>query len=239
MEGILKKVKDIINSAEYVAVLTGAGISAASGVPTFRGKDGLWKQYRAEDLATPQSFRRNPQLVWQWYDWRRSLIAKCKPNKGHYALVELENRKKHFALITQNVDGLHQLAGSKSILELHGNIWRTRCTQCGDIREDRRVPIPILPHCEKCGGLLRPDIVWFGESLNHNILNSSFEALKQCNVFITVGTSAIVQPAASFLSIAKQNGAITIEINLDKTPNSDLADYSLIGKADEILPQII
>lgn len=232
-------VKNKISTAKSIAVLTGAGISAESGVPTFRGKDGLWKNFRAEDLATPDAFSRDPKFVWEWYDYRRGLLAKVKPNPGHFALASIEKKAKKFTLITQNVDGLHKLAGSKNILEIHGNIWDVKCTKCDYIKEDRRFPIPILPECPNCKGLLRPGVVWFGESLDPNILNSVFTTLQTCDLFFAIGTSAMVQPAASFLLMAKEHGAFTVMINLDETAISGSADISLLGKSGEILPKLI
>ena len=188
----LHEVKDRLQSARAVVVLTGAGVSADSGVPTFRGKDGLWRNFRAEDLATPEAFSRDPWTVWEWYDWRRGLLATKHPNPAHYALAELEGRYERFALITQNVDGLHSTAGSKALVELHGNIWKVRCTSCGKVRPNRDVPITLLPLCPECEGLLRPHIVWFGESLNPDDLAQSQEALLHCDLLLIVGTSGVV-----------------------------------------------
>lgn len=226
-------------SARHIAVLTGAGISADSGVPTFRGADGLWRNFRAEDLATPEAFARDPRLVWEWYDWRRALIAKALPNAAHHALVRLEQRAPDYWLITQNVDGLHRQAGSTKLSEIHGNIWMTRCTSCRLVREDRTVPLAILPHCGACGGLLRPHIVWFGESLAADDIQRSQDAATSCDCFLIVGTSGLVYPAASFAAMAKQAGAYVIEVNLDPTPQSPLVDVSLQGRAKELLPLLV
>ena len=180
--------------AQSVAVLTGAGISAESGIPTFRGAGGLWNHYRAEDLATPEAFARDPRLVWEWYNWRRETIAKAAPNPAHLALVKLERAKPSFTLITQNVDGLHNLAGSGRVLKLHGDIWRMRCTDCGSNWPDRRVPLPKLPpHCA-CGGLARPGVVWFGEPLPPGMMNEAEHAVASSEVFLVIGTSAVVYP---------------------------------------------
>ncbi|MBU1156388.1 MAG: NAD-dependent deacylase [Proteobacteria bacterium] len=225
--------------ADHVAVLTGAGISAESGVPTFRGADGLWEKYRPEDLATPQAFARDPELVWRWYHWRRGLIAKCAPNPAHRALVDLEARAGRLTLITQNVDGLHSLAGSRNLLEVHGNLWMVRCTTCGALYEEREIDLPPRPVCRDCGGLLRPHVVWFGESLDSGILEAAWQAAAQCRVMLVVGTSAVVQPAAGLASVAKQAGAFVVEVNLEPTPNSREVDLSLMGKAGEILPQLV
>ncbi len=225
--------------ARSVAVLTGAGISADSGVPTFRGPDGLWRNFRPEELATPEAFARDPKLVWEWYDWRRGKVAACRPNLAHDALVRLENRVPRFALLTQNVDGLHREAGSRNLIELHGNIWKVRCTKCHEVSDNRDVPIPIPPHCEACGGLLRPHIVWFGESLDPDDVTAAFDAAESCDVFLVAGTSGIVQPAASFVSVAKRAGAFVIEANLDPTPNTGIVDVHLSGRAAEVLPALV
>ncbi len=231
---------EVISNAKSVAVLTGAGISAESGVPTFRGEEGLWKNHRAEELATPEAFARNPELVWQWYDWRRGLVAKTRPNPGHTALADLEKLYDDFTLITQNVDGHHRLAGSLDPVEMHGNIWYTRCLTDGDIRENRDTPLPeIPPECGKCGGLLRPHIVWFGESLDESVLSRVFNTSSRADLFFVIGTSGVVQPAASLAGMAKNNGATVIEINLEPTPLTSLADYTILGKAGEVLPPLI
>ena len=230
---------DWIREAEKVAVLTGAGVSAESGVPTFRGADGLWKKYKATDLATPEAFNRNPELVWDFYNWRRELISKVKPNPAHFALAELERKKSDFILITQNVDGLHQEAGSENVLEIHGSIWRVKCTRCEFQAEDRRVPLPKLPTCPQCGALLRPAVVWFGEALDFHILERAFQASKECDLMLVVGTSAVVHPAASLSLEAKSSGARVIEINLEETSQTSLLDLTILGKAGEILPEIV
>jgi NAD-dependent deacetylase len=231
--------KERLASARAVAVLTGAGISADSGVPTFRGADGLWRNFRAEDLATPEAFAQDPRLVWEWYDWRRALIATKHPNPAHHALVELGRRTERFRLITQNVDGLHEAAGSQRLTELHGNIWKVRCTRCGQVSVNRQVPINILPYCDGCGGLLRPHIVWFGESLDPNDLGQSEAALSACEVLLIIGTSGVVHPAASFASVARAAGAFVAEINLDPTPNSPVVDIAIQGRAKDIVPMLL
>jgi NAD-dependent deacetylase len=208
-------------------------------VPTFRGDDGLWRSFRAEDLATPEAFARDPRLVWEWYNWRRELIATKSPNAAHHALVELERRVGRFWLITQNVDGLHPIAGTRQLSEIHGNIWKVRCTQCGKVETNRVVPIPLLPQCSACNGLLRPHIVWFGESLDPADLDRSMAALRACEVLLIVGTSGIVYPAASFAALAKQAGAFVAEVNLDSTPNSSVVDVALQGRAKEIVPKLL
>jgi NAD-dependent deacetylase len=225
--------------ATSVAILTGAGISAESGVPTFRGSEGLWKNFKPEELATPEAFAKDPKLVWEWYDWRRGLIAQAKPNAAHKALVQLEIRKPRFTLITQNVDGLHDLAGSGKILKLHGDIWRMRCTVCGANFPNRRVPLPkIPPHCA-CGGLARPGVVWFGEGLPDGMMKEAEHAAAAAEVFLVIGTSAVVYPAAGLAPYAKQAGAKVIEINTEPTAFSATADCSLQGPAGSILPHIV
>jgi len=232
-----------IKTAERVVVLTGAGISAESGVPTFRdAQTGLWARYRAEDLATPQAFLRDPSLVWEWYSWRRELVAHAEPNPGHRALVEMEQRVPVFTLITQNVDGLHQRAGSGirfPVIELHGNIQRSKCFSENRLVETWKETEEVPPHCPYCGGLLRPDVVWFGETLPEEAVQSAWEASRQCEVLIAIGTSALVQPAASLPSIALSAGAVFVEINTTSTPLSDQADFVLAGRSGEILPALV
>jgi NAD-dependent deacetylase len=239
MTADIAQVRERVAAARHVAVLTGAGMSAESGVPTFRGPDGLWRNHRAEDLATPQAFTRDPNLVWAWYDWRRGLIAGCSPNPGHTALAKLEGRDGGFTLVTQNVDGLHALAGSRDPVEMHGNIWKVRCTGCHRVTEDRRVPIPIPPACEACGALLRPHIVWFGESLEPAVLDRAVGAFEIADVALIVGTSGVVQPAASLAGIAARNGAFVVEVNPDATPASGLVGVALRHKSGEVLPRIV
>lgn len=235
----IERARTLLRDARNVAVLTGAGISAESGVPTFRGSGGLWRQFRAEDLATAQAFRRDPQLCWEWYDWRRSVLAKVRPNPGHYALAELERRKPQFTLITQNVDGLHNKAGSTKLLEIHGSIWALRCTGCMCEWVDRTVPLAMLPKCEACGALARPGVVWFGESLNPRIWAEAERAGCAADVLLVVGTSATVYPAAGLAPLARSFGAKVIEVNIEPTPVSGLVDCALTGPSGEILPQVV
>jgi NAD-dependent deacetylase len=237
--GVIRQIAEQIKASARVVVLTGAGISQESGVPTFRGADGLWQNFRAEELATPDAFYRDPVLVWRWYDWRRGLIKPLKPNPGHHALVELEQRIEAFTLLTQNVDGLHRAAGSENPIEIHGTIWRVRCLECKQTFENREVPIKILPKCEACGGLLRPDVVWFGESLDEKILRTTYTRLQRAEVVLIVGTSGVVQPAASFGIVAKRGGAFVAELNRSNTPQSSLFDLSIQGKAGELLPRLV
>lgn len=232
------KLFERLRSARHIAVLTGAGVSAESGVPTFRGQDGLWKKYRAEDLATPEAFSRNPKLVWEWYNYRRSIVRQKSPNPGHYALAAMERHFPRFELITQNIDGFHRLAGNENVYEIHGNIMRNRCVKCNRLSED--APFEMrddLPLCS-CGGLLRPDVVWFGEALPEKLIEFSYMAAQNCQVFFSIGTSAVVQPAASLPLIAKENGAFTIEINSERTPISSIVDEVVLGKSGEILPAL-
>jgi len=239
MDSLLAVVGERLKAATSVAVLTGAGVSAESGIPTFRGPGGLWKAYRPEELATPEAFRRDARLVWEWYDWRRQKIAQASPNPAHYALAALERLAPAFTLITQNIDGLHQKAGSERIIELHGCIWRLRCEADGTVRENREVPLSILPPRCPCGSLLRPDVVWFGEPLSSEAQAGAFAAAESADVFLTVGTSAVVQPAASLPLVAKARGAFVVEINPFSTPLTPSVDASLQGPAGSILPEIL
>jgi NAD-dependent deacetylase len=239
MEKEIRTLNEALQNAERVTVLTGAGISAESGVPTFRGDDGLWKNYRAVDLATPRAFAKDPELVWEFYNWRRKLIGNVTFNDAHKALVELESRIPHFSLITQNVDGLHLKAGSRNLIEIHGNLWKVRCTRCRHVTLDLSEDMGARPECSVCGGLLRPHVVWFGESLDPDVLQQAVEACRTCEIMLVIGTSAVVQPAASLAFEAKANGAKVAEINLEKTPNSSAMDFVLLGKAGEIVPRLI
>ena len=233
------QVREWLKQASSVSVLTGAGVSAESGVPTFRGSNGLWKQYRSEDLATPQAFARDPKLVWEWYDWRRGLLAQAKPNPGHHALAEIEKLVPEFTLITQNVDDLHEQAGSRGVLHLHGSIWIVRCVACGRETLDKRSPIPELPPACSCGALLRPGVVWFGEALPRNVWNDAETAARNADLFLVVGTSAVVYPAAGLAQIAKRAGARVVEINIAETALSDAIDEFLQGPSGELLPRLI
>jgi NAD-dependent protein deacetylase/lipoamidase len=235
----MQSVRDWLKEARSVAVLTGAGVSAESGVPTFRGNGGLWKQHRAESLATPEAFARDPKLVWEWYDWRRSVLSAAQPNPGHHALVALEKRIPEFTLITQNVDGLHELAGSRDVLRLHGSIWMLRCVSCGREREDRRTSLPELPPKCECGGMLRPGVVWFGEPLPPVVWLQAERAARAAELFLVVGTSAVVYPAAGLAQIAKSSGARVVEINIAETAISDKIDGFLQGPSGELLPQLM
>ncbi len=239
MGASIERVRERLQRAERPVTLTGAGISAESGVPTFRGNDGLWRNHRAEELATPEAFRRDPRLVWEFYDWRRRLLSEVRPNRAHYALVGMEEKKGHFSIITQNVDGLHGLAGSQDVVELHGNIWRMRCAECGREEENRDVPLKEIPPRCGCGGLLRPGVVWFGEMLPAGAINRAYELVETTDLMLVIGTSGVVQPAASFATMAKQRGAFVVEINPERTPISPFMDEVMNGKAGDILPQIV
>lgn len=279
----LEAARDLVAGARHALVLTGAGVSADSGMPTFRGEDGLWKEHRPEELATPRAFRRDPRLVWEWYAWRRSEARGCEPNEGHLALARWTVRRPGVWLATQNVDGLHGEAlrrvrdggavpgspaaegvddGAASggdagdardagdapsaadrLLELHGSLFRVRCTGCGH-REERRAPVETgsreaLPRCPECGGLLRPDVVWFGEPLDRRILDAAREAGEAADVCLSVGTSAAVEPAASLARIAAASGAGLVEVNPEETPLSPLASVAVRGGAADALPRLL
>lgn len=231
-----EKLAETLEKARRIVVLTGAGVSAESGVPTFRGPEGLWEKYRAEDLATPEAFRADPTLVWRWYDWRRTKISGLHPNAAHSALARWETLFADFTLITQNVDDLHGAAGSRNILELHGNIWKVRCTREGTISQNTEAPLPAIPPlCRECGALLRPHIVWFGESLDPDVITRAFRLSETCDLMLVVGTSAVVHPAASLPLAAASAGAEIVEVNPDPTPLSSHAHLSLRGAAAVIL----
>jgi NAD-dependent deacetylase len=235
----VSELKDRLGRARRVAVLTGAGVSAESGVPTFRGPEGLWRQYRAEDLATPEAFRRDPRLVWEWYDWRRRLIAQCQPNPAHSAIAALDRQVEDLLLITQNVDGLHRRAGSVRMVELHGGLWRVRCLTDGTTAENLDVPLATIPPRCVCGGMLRPDVVWFGEAIPSEAMRRAFRAAESCELFLVVGTSAVVQPAASLPMVARDHGAYVVEVNLEPTPLTAIAHEAHHGRAGEILPALL
>src|SRR5262245_19636078 len=228
-----------LRAARRVLVLTGAGISAESGVPTFRDPEGLWRQFRPEDLATADAFARDPRLVWEWYNWRRQKIAAVRPNAAHEALARLEAAVPEMLLATQNVDGLHAQAGSARLLELHGSVWTLRCMDCRTEREDRRAPMPELPPQCECGGLLRPGVVWFGEALAQDVLYRAFAAARECEVALVVGTSSVVHPAAALPETARAHGAFVIEVNPEETPLTRLAHVSLRATAVAAVPALV
>ncbi|HEX9207180.1 MAG TPA: NAD-dependent deacylase [Steroidobacteraceae bacterium] len=229
-----------LRAATRVCVLTGAGVSAESGVPTFRdAQTGLWARFRPEDLATPEAFLDDPQRVWEWYEWRRELVRKAEPNAGHRALAALAQRVPHLTLVTQNVDGLHQRAGSVGVIEYHGNILRDRCTAEGSVADRAPLSITGLPECGRCGELLRPDVVWFGEAIPRTALLAADSAAADCDVFLSIGTAAAVYPAAGLAERAQRAGARVIEINTEPTGMTSLVDLSLRGPAGVILPQLL
>jgi NAD-dependent deacetylase len=237
----LERAISYLARSRRVTVLTGAGVSAESGVATFRGASGLWEGHRIADVATPEGFQRDPTLVWRFYNQRRVNLASVQPNAGHYALASLEQRlaEGNFALVTQNVDGLHRAAGSCRVLELHGNLRRVRCTGCGTLEDRNLEPLGELPHCPACSGLLRPDVVWFGEILPQDIWIAAEEAAKRCDCFLVVGTSAVVYPAAGLIMLAKDHGARVIEVNLQQTDASAIVDAGLYGPSGQILPKLV
>jgi len=245
-----------IRGAARLTILTGAGVSAASGVPTFRGPEGLWRQFRPEDLATPEAFARDPRLVWEWYAWRREKIAACRPNAAHDVIARWSGvrprngatqgsdpgtERLKVVVLTQNVDDLHVRAGTRNLVRLHGSIWELSCwNRCatGAAWRDERVPLPEPPpRCPRCGGLARPAVVWFGESLDARDVGAAVEAT-ECDVFLTVGTSSVVYPAAGLVHRARERGAFTAEVNLDETPASSMVDLAIHGPAEEILPAL-
>ena len=233
---------EALRRANRVTVMTGAGVSAASGVPTFRGADGLWQRFRVEELATPEAFSRDPRLVWEWYDWRRQLIAACEPNAAHHVLADWSLRFPRFTLITQNVDGLHERSGAAGVLRLHGSIWDVGCWRaCASSPHrwrDDTVPYPAVPPpCPHCGGPLRPGVVWFGEMLDADVMDASLAAT-ECDVFFTIGTSAQVYPAAGLVDHARRHGALTVEVNPGTTSASRVVDFALTDPAEVALPGI-
>lgn len=230
----------LLKSTPKLVALTGAGVSQESGLRTFRdAQDGLWAQYKPEDLASPEAFARDPKLIWDWYAWRREAVKGVRPNPGHYALVEIEKRIPEFTIITQNVDGLHRMAGNQNVLELHGNIQRVRCSECGEFAEEWDDELDSVPQCKTCGGLLRPDVVWFGETLPLDQLAGAAEAARTCDVFFSIGTSGVVQPAASLAHAARNKGAVVVEINAEPTSLTSKADFFFQGKSGEILPELV
>jgi len=249
---VFKDLVDRLRPDARITVLTGAGVSAASGVPTFRGADGLWKNFRPEVLATAEAFGRDPKLVWEWYAWRRCRIAECEPNTAHRVLADWSRRFNHFSLITQNVDGLHERAAASAeasarqapsdVIRLHGSIWEVSCWQgCAKSpkrwRDETISFTEIPPRCPHCGGPIRPGVVWFGETLDPIVVRQASKAA-ECDLFITIGTSAIVYPAAGFIAAAKQHGAYTVEINPETTPATSTVDLSLRDGAETVLPLI-
>ena len=240
-----------LRKADRFAALTGAGASQESGLRTFRdAQSGLWAQYKPTELASPEAFARDPKLVWDWYAWRREAVKSVRPNAGHYALHEMTQRAPGFTLITQNVDGLHEFVKRESlkvsetfrdysILELHGNIQRVRCSECGAFTDEWGDDSESVPRCGGCGGLLRPDVVWFGEALPRSALEAAVESARRCDVFLSIGTSGVVQPAASLGFAAHNSGALVVEVNMESTPLTPKADYFFQGKSGEVLPELV
>jgi NAD-dependent deacetylase len=240
LDTALTRAAELLRRADRVAVLTGAGVSAESGVPTFRGAGGLWEGQRVEDVATPGAFARDPSLVWRFYNARRAGLRTVQPNPGHRALVDMEDRwgSERFTLVTQNVDGLHRAAGSRHVLEVHGTLSRVRCTTCPRVEDRGLEELPDLPRCD-CGGLLRPDIVWFGEYLPEDVWRQAAVAAATCDCFLVVGTSAVVYPAAGLSDAARRAGAAIIEVNLEATAASDGGAVGLYGPSGVVLPRLV
>ena len=249
----LREAVALVEDAERIVVLTGAGVSAESGVPTFRGSGGLWKSHRPEELATPEAFARDPRLVWEWYAWRRSLVADCAPNPAHVALARLAlDPARRATLVTQNVDGLHHRAAEMAAtggdpapaypIEVHGAIHRDRCSGCDqrtagvDVDADT---LDVLPHCEACGSLLRPDVVWFGEALDREVIAAAFAAAEDADLCLVVGTSAVVYPAAGIPDVTLRRGGRVIEVNLEPTPLTGRVDVSILGEAGKLVPALL
>lgn len=229
---------EVLSRSDRIACMTGAGISAESGVATFRGAGGLWEGHRVEQVATPEAFARDPSMVWRFYQARRKSLLKVRPNAGHLALAQMARMTPEFALITQNVDGLHQAAGSGDVLCLHGDIWIDRCNGCGDQKRVAELA-QTHPKCSQCGGLIRPGVVWFGEMLPVGVFERASQTCAAAQVMLVVGTSSMVQPAASLANWAKRAGAVVIEVNPEATPLSEVADIVVCAKAGEALPQIV
>lgn len=229
---------EALRDARHVCVMTGAGVSAESGVPTFReAQDGLWARYNPMELATPDAFDADPALIWRWYRWRRDLVAEAQPNAGHHALVRLQGLVPRLTLVTQNVDNLHQRAGSRNVIEFHGNLFEDRCAGDGTRHVgDDSLEVPV---CPDCGGQLRPGVVWFGEAIPEQALDSACAAATDCDLFLSVGTSSLVYPAAGLASIARQGGAMLVEINPNPTPDAANFDFALAGNSGVVLPELI
>lgn len=237
-----------LRQARRVTVFTGAGVSAESGVPTFRDRlTGLWERHDPMQLATPDAFERDPSLVWGWYEWRRQIVREARPNAAHEAIAALERRVPLFHLITQNVDDLHERAGSTAVIHLHGRLMHSRCQRCGATQDSPGPAQPVAqggarippPGCVSCGGRLRPDVVWFGESLPQAPWQAAVRASRDCDLFLCVGTSAVVQPAASLIDLARQSGATTVQVNPQPTAADDIVDHSLRGLAGEWMPRLV
>jgi NAD-dependent deacetylase len=227
-----------LSEAQNIVFFTGAGISAESGIPTFRGKDGIWNKLRPEELANFDAFMRNPKMVWEWYNHRKKIIHEAQPNKGHIAIAEMQNLFEEVIVITQNIDNLHRRAGSEKIYELHGNIERNYCIKCKTFYNKDLDFSEGIPKC-KCGGLIRPDVVWFGEYLPQDQFLGGEKAARLCDMFFVVGTSAVVYPAAGLVYTAKQNGAFIVEVNIEETEISSFCNASFYGESGKILPELV
>lgn len=221
---------------QRIVFFTGAGMSAESGIPTYRGSGGIWKEYDYQEYACQSAFDRNPEKVWDFHDKRRAAVAKCEPNAGHRIVTKVQEEKPATVIVTQNIDGMHQRAGAKDVVELHGSLWRVRCDRENVVRADDSVP--MSPRQCSCGAYWRPDIVWFEDQLDHRVVRRAREALEECDLLVSIGTSAVVYPAAELPRIAMQRGAVTVEINLEDTPVSPLYRHRLRGKASEILAEL-
>ena len=238
--------RELLRDAARVVVLTGAGISAESGVPTFRGAGGLWNNFRPEELATPEAFGRDPRLIWEWYGWRRELVGRCEPNAAHHALAAAARRDAGFRIVTQNVDGLHEIAAGSDgprPLQLHGSLFQTRCTRCRASWDDRQpvdaTSLSTIPHCSACGAIGRPGVVWFGESLDPAVLSEAVRLASAADVCLVVGTSAVVHPAAGLADLTRRAGGDVIEVNLEDTPLTGVATVAIRGTAAGVVPQIL
>ncbi len=237
---VSKELLNRLKHAEHILFFTGAGISAESGIPTFRGEDGLWNKFKPEELANFDAFLRNPDLVWEWYEYRRKIVREAQPNNAHYAIARFERFYKDVTVVTQNVDNLHNRAGSSNVLELHGNIEKNYCLECGKRYDFHEFPdTHKVPVCEKCGGKIRPDVVWFGEMLPAETFAKAEQKAAQSDICFVVGTSAVVYPAIGIAYRAKEFGAYTVEINVETTQFSSAADETFIGKSGEILSDIL
>lgn len=228
---------EALKESKSIVFFTGAGISAESGIPTFRGKEGLWNKFRPEELASFNAFIKNPKLVWEWYNYRRKIVHEAQPNPAHLTIAEMQNHFKDVTVVTQNVDNLHRRAGSNKVFELHGNIERNFCINCKKFHNEELDFSTGVPKCE-CGGLIRPDVVWFGEYLPEDQFLGGEKAAIESDIFFVVGTSVVVYPAAGLIYTAKASGALIVEVNLEETDLSSSANYSYFGKAGEILPNI-
>jgi NAD-dependent deacetylase len=239
MENRIESAAALLRRARRVVAFTGAGVSAESGVPTFRGAGGLWEGRPIEQVATPQGFAADPVLVWQFYEQRRCNLARCRPNPAHHVLAAWQRRFSSYALVTQNVDGLHEEAGSRDVLHVHGSIWTVRCTGCERERLEPAAPLPeVPPRCPACGAMERPGVVWFGEMLPEGVLRAASSAASRADVMVVVGTSAVVYPAAGLVQIAASAGAAVVEVNPEASALAHLADIELRGPAGELLPRL-